>query len=175
MPCPFHLLNMSCTSSSITLGSKLYFFQGVCPRMLSGACSTLHQKQMVPVHPVAYTTFCYLWRTVVPSVVVMKPRSNLHWQFQQNSAAIICTTNFSEAEEDRCNFSGTGISSCGEDGEIALHCKKGVPTHPRCGVTKHPSIKGCLTNTRGCYTDTPPSISIASNTHGVLQYTLGML
>ena len=37
------------------------------------------------IHPVAYSTFCYLWRTLVPSVVVMKPRSDLCWQCQQNS------------------------------------------------------------------------------------------
>ena len=44
-------------------------------------------------HPVAYTTFCYLWRTLVPSALVMKPRSDLCWQCQQNSAAIVCTAN----------------------------------------------------------------------------------
>ena len=51
------------------------------------------------IHPVAYTTFCYLWRTLVPSVVVMKPRSDLCWQCQQNSAAIVHMANGSEAEK----------------------------------------------------------------------------
>jgi len=51
------------------------------------------------IHPVAYTTFCYLRRTLVPSVVVMKPRSDLCWQCQQNSAAIVCMANASEAEK----------------------------------------------------------------------------
>jgi hypothetical protein len=45
------------------------------------------------VHPVAYTTFCYLWRTLMPSIVVMKPRSDLCWQCQQNSARIVRTAN----------------------------------------------------------------------------------
>ena len=51
------------------------------------------------IHPVAYSTFCYLWRTLVPSVVVMKPRSDLCWQCQQNSAAIVRMANGSEAEK----------------------------------------------------------------------------
>ena len=48
-------------------------------------------------HPVAYTTFCYLWRTLVPSILVMKPRSDLCWQCQQNSASIVHTANSPEA------------------------------------------------------------------------------
>lgn len=51
------------------------------------------------IHSVAYTTFCYLWRTLVPSIVVMKPRSDLCWQCQQNSAAILRTANASEVEK----------------------------------------------------------------------------
>ena len=51
------------------------------------------------INPVAYTTFCYLWRTLVPSVVIMKPRSDLCWQYQQNSAAIVHMANGSEAEK----------------------------------------------------------------------------
>ena len=51
------------------------------------------------VHPAAYTTFCYIWRKLVPSIVVMKPRSNLCWQCQQNSTAIVRTANRSEAEK----------------------------------------------------------------------------
>ena len=51
------------------------------------------------VHPAAYTTFCYIWRKLVPSIVVMKPRSDLCWQCQQNSTAIVRTANRSEAEK----------------------------------------------------------------------------
>ena len=51
------------------------------------------------VKAVAYTTFCLLWRTLVPSIVVMKPRSDLCWQCQQNSTAIMRTANASEAEK----------------------------------------------------------------------------
>lgn len=49
------------------------------------------------IHPVAYTTFCYLWRKLVPSILVMKPRSDLCWQCQQNSAAIVRTANSLDA------------------------------------------------------------------------------
>ncbi len=51
------------------------------------------------IHPVAYSTFCYLWRALAPSIVVMKPRSDLCWQCQQNSAAIVRTANSPEAEK----------------------------------------------------------------------------
>ena len=51
------------------------------------------------VHVVAYSTFCYLWRTLVPSIVVLKPRSDLCWQCQQNSASIVCTANSSDVEK----------------------------------------------------------------------------
>ena len=51
------------------------------------------------VHPVAHTTFCYLWRKLTPSVIVMKPRSDLCWQCQQNSTAITRTANLPEADK----------------------------------------------------------------------------
>ena len=51
------------------------------------------------VHAVAYTTFCLLWRTLVPSIIVMKPRSDLCWKCQENSTAIMHSSNGSEAEK----------------------------------------------------------------------------
>jgi hypothetical protein len=51
------------------------------------------------IHVVAYSTFCFIWRTLVPSIVVLKPRSDLCWQCQQNSASIIRTSNTSGAEK----------------------------------------------------------------------------
>ena len=51
------------------------------------------------IHAVAYSTFCYLWRKLVPSVVVMKPRSDLCWQCQQNSSAITRLANSSESDK----------------------------------------------------------------------------
>lgn len=37
---------------------------------------------------VAYSTFCQLWRDLVPDLVVMKPMSDLCWQCQQHSSAL---------------------------------------------------------------------------------------
>ena len=37
------------------------------------------------IHPVAYTTFCYFWRTLVPSIVVMKSRSDLFGDFSKTA------------------------------------------------------------------------------------------
>ena len=56
-------------------------------------------EEVDAVHAVAYTTFCLLWRTLVPSIVVMKPRSDLYWQCQQNSTAIMHTANLSKSEK----------------------------------------------------------------------------
>ena len=55
-------------------------------------CSAAEAVSMVQV--VAYSIFCYLWRTLVPSIVVLKPQSD-----QQNSALIVRTANSSEAEK----------------------------------------------------------------------------
>ena len=46
------------------------------------------------VHAVAYTTF---WRKPLPSVIIMKPMTDLCWTCQQNSAAIRQAANSSEA------------------------------------------------------------------------------
>ena len=51
------------------------------------------------VHAVAYSMFCLLWRTLVPSIVIMKPRSDLCWQCQQNSTAIMRSANASDVEK----------------------------------------------------------------------------
>ena len=51
------------------------------------------------IHPVAYSTFCYLWRKLIPSIIVMKPRSDLCWQCQQNSTAIMKVANQPEADK----------------------------------------------------------------------------
>ena len=51
------------------------------------------------IHPVAYSTFCYLWRKLTPSIIIMKPRSDLCWKCHQNSTSIIRTANQPEAEK----------------------------------------------------------------------------
>ena len=47
----------------------------------------------------AYTTFCRLWKQLLPSIVLMKPMSDLCWQCQQNSSAILRAANCSEGEK----------------------------------------------------------------------------
>lgn len=56
-------------------------------------------EAITTVHAVAYTTFCLLWRTLVPSVIVMKPRSDLCWKCQENSTAIMRSSNGSDAKK----------------------------------------------------------------------------
>ena len=51
------------------------------------------------VHTVAYSTFCKLWKTLVPSIVIMKPMSDLCWQCHQNSAALLWAANRPEEEK----------------------------------------------------------------------------
>ena len=48
---------------------------------------------------VAYSTFTSLWRQLLPNIVVMKPVSDLCWVCQQNSVAIVCSANTTEAEK----------------------------------------------------------------------------
>ena len=59
----------------------------------------VYREAVGAVHAVAYSTFCLLWRSLVPSIVIMKPRSDLCWQCQQNSTAIMRTANASDTEK----------------------------------------------------------------------------
>lgn len=45
--------------------------------------------QDTQVHAAAYSTFCQLWRLLLPSVIIMKLMSDLCWICQQNSTAIL--------------------------------------------------------------------------------------
>lgn len=48
---------------------------------------------------VAYTTFCSLWRRLIPYITVMKPMSDLCWVCQQNSYAMVRSANTPEEEK----------------------------------------------------------------------------
>ena len=37
------------------------------------------------IHAVAYSTFSQLWRALLPSIIILRPMSDLCWQCQQNS------------------------------------------------------------------------------------------
>ena len=51
------------------------------------------------IHSVAYSTFCKLWKELVPFVIIMKPMSDLCWQCQQNSTALLRAANRPEEEK----------------------------------------------------------------------------
>ena len=49
------------------------------------------------IKPVAHSTFNKLWQSLLPSIVLMKPMSDLCWTCQQNSSAILRATNKPES------------------------------------------------------------------------------
>ena len=51
------------------------------------------------VHSVAYTTFCQLWRTLIPSVIIMKPMTDLCWTCHKTSTAILRAANSTETKK----------------------------------------------------------------------------
>ena len=50
-------------------------------------------------YTVAYSTFCKLWKTLIPSIILMKLMSDLCWQCQQNSSAILRAVNQPDSEK----------------------------------------------------------------------------
>ena len=63
-----------------------------------GIWKTYHSaaEEEEAIHAVAYTTFCRLWRSLLPSVIIMKPMTDLCWTCHQNSTAILRAVNSSE-------------------------------------------------------------------------------
>ena len=51
------------------------------------------------VKAAAYSTFCTLWRQLVPQIMIMKPMSDLCWVCQQNSMAIMRAANTPDTEK----------------------------------------------------------------------------
>ena len=51
------------------------------------------------VRAVGYSTFTSLWRSLLPSVIIMKPMTDLCWQCQKGSTAIQRSANLSEEEK----------------------------------------------------------------------------
>ena len=54
-----------------------------------------------------YTTFCTVWRKIVPHITVMKPMSDLCWVCQQNSMALMRSANTPEANKSEVNIAIT--------------------------------------------------------------------
>ena len=61
------------------------------------------KKRKQDVHAVAcmhaYTTFCRLWRSLLPSVIIIKSMTDLCWTCHQYSTAILRAANCSEANK----------------------------------------------------------------------------
>ena len=74
--------------------TKRQVWQQYCASTISGN----HQQ-------VAYSTFCGLWRRVVPHIMVTKPMSDLCWICQSNSTAIMRAAN--QLEEQK-----SAVSTC---------------------------------------------------------------
>ena len=51
------------------------------------------------IHPVAYSTFNKLWQSLLPSIILMKPMSDLCWTCQKNSTAIVQASNKPDSEK----------------------------------------------------------------------------
>ena len=61
--------------------------------------STSLQGLSTTHHQVAYSTFCSIWRRVVPQIMVTKPMSDLCWICQKNSTAIMRAVNQPEEQK----------------------------------------------------------------------------
>ncbi len=46
---------------------------------------------------IAYTTFCRLWKTQLPCIMIMKPMTDLCWKSQQNGNSIMLAANSSDS------------------------------------------------------------------------------
>lgn len=82
--------------ATVTLTSS--FFLPVCRREAYGKCTTLLLKRML-MPTLLHTPRCRLWRTLLPSVIIMKPMNDLCWTCHRNSTAILLAANSSEASK----------------------------------------------------------------------------
>ena len=51
------------------------------------------------IQVVAYSTFCQLWQKLLPSIIIMRPMTDLCWQCQQNSTTILRSAHASDLEK----------------------------------------------------------------------------
>jgi len=51
------------------------------------------------VRPIGYSTFCRLWRNLLPSILVIKPMTDLCWTCQKSNSSIIKSVNCSEQDK----------------------------------------------------------------------------
>ncbi len=53
--------------------------------------------EQAETHVIAYSTFCRLWKTQLPYIVLMKPMTDLCWKCQQNGNSILRAANSSDS------------------------------------------------------------------------------
>ena len=59
----------------------------------------VHAHATLTVRIASYRSFCRLWERYRPSLLITKPKSDLCWECQQNSATI--TASFNKSEEEK--------------------------------------------------------------------------
>ena len=69
-------------------------------------CASL-QSSSEQHHQVAYSTFCSMWRRIVPHIIVTKPMSDLCWICQSNSIDIMRAANHPEEDKSEVITSKT--------------------------------------------------------------------
>ena len=91
---PGRIPGYKCTDVQLLPSSttKRHVWQQYCTSLLS--LSSSHNQ-------VAYSTFCLIWRQVVPQVLVTKPMSDLCWICQSNSMAIMRASNLPEEQKSQ--------------------------------------------------------------------------
>ena len=82
----YHKTDITLLPSSVSKRSiwRLYFDSAVCADQ---------------IHPVAYSTFNKHWQSLLPSIILMKPMSDLCWTCQKNSTAIVRASNKPDSEK----------------------------------------------------------------------------
>ena len=105
------------------------------------------------VHAVAYSTFCILWQSLLPAIIIMKPMTDLCWECQRNSAAILRAANFPVSEKSAT------IKTAEEHLRIVQMERsfyKSISDECRQAIKDHFSLNGS-------FTPPPPNAKVAAN------------
>ena len=113
-PCKAHLPNTPCKAHLPYTPCKAHLPYTPCkahlpytPCKILFTVHTLQDVWMVykvaceesDIRAAAYSTFCSLWRTLIPHIMFMKPMSDLCWVCQQNRHALMRAANTPEEEK----------------------------------------------------------------------------
>ena len=87
---PTTLKLMVCSYQAVSLGTRKTDIELLTSSQSKRGIWRLYQRAMIESQKraAAYTTFCRLWNTLLPAIVVMKLISDLCWTCQQHSAGI---------------------------------------------------------------------------------------